>query len=95
MGNLEIWNLAKSVNYCTVKKWSFPLRTSSVNVSKSAGSCRFGHSFIFFEVLNAYFNDETSWCQAEIASNELQTSNVYQTQEAENSDPRSEEEQII
>ena len=64
-------------------------------MSKSAGFCRFGHSFIFFEVLNAHFDDETSWCQAKIASNELQTSNVYQTQEAKNSNPRSEEEQII
>ena len=64
-------------------------------MSKSAGFCRFGLSFIFFEVLNAHFDDETSWCQAEIASNELQTSNVYQTQEAKNSNPRSEEEQII
>ena len=25
------------------KKWSFPLRISSVNVTKSAGSCAFGH----------------------------------------------------
>ena len=27
------------------KKWSFPLRTSSVNVTKSAVFCRFGHSY--------------------------------------------------
>ena len=25
------------------KKWSFPLGTSSVNVTKSAGNCEFGH----------------------------------------------------
>ena len=25
------------------KKWSFPLRISSVNVTKSAGNCGFGH----------------------------------------------------
>ena len=25
------------------KKWSFPLRIPSVNVTKSAGNCRFGH----------------------------------------------------
>ena len=27
------------------KKWSFPLRISSVNVTKSAVSCRFGHIY--------------------------------------------------
>ena len=27
------------------KKWSFPLSTSSVNVTKSAGDCRFGHIY--------------------------------------------------
>ena len=30
--------------YCT-KKWSFPLMTSSVNVTKSTVSCRFGHIY--------------------------------------------------
>ena len=29
----------------TVQKWSFPLRVSSVNVTKSTGSCRFGHIY--------------------------------------------------
>ena len=27
------------------KKWSFPLRTSSVNATKSAGNCGFGHIY--------------------------------------------------
>ena len=27
------------------KKWSFPLRISSVNVTNSAGSCGFGHIY--------------------------------------------------
>ena len=27
------------------RKWSFPLRISSVNVTKSAGSCGFGHIY--------------------------------------------------
>ena len=27
------------------KKWSFPLRISSVNVTKSAGSCGFSHIY--------------------------------------------------
>ena len=27
------------------KRWSFPLRISSVNVTKSAGNCRFGHIY--------------------------------------------------
>ena len=27
------------------KKWSFPLRISSVNVTKSAVSCEFGHIY--------------------------------------------------
>ena len=30
--------------HCT-KKWSFPLRISSVNVTKSAGNCRLGHIY--------------------------------------------------
>ena len=30
--------------HCT-KKWSFSLRTSSVNVTKSSVSCRFGHIY--------------------------------------------------
>ena len=25
------------------KKWSFPLRISSINVTKSTGNCGFGH----------------------------------------------------
>ena len=33
-------------NHVTLnKKWSFPLRISSVNVTKSAGSCGFGHIY--------------------------------------------------
>ena len=36
------------------KKWSFPLRISSVNVTKSAGNCRFGH--IYWKNLNGKFN---------------------------------------
>ena len=27
------------------KKWSFPSRVSSVNVTKSAGNCEFGHIY--------------------------------------------------
>ena len=27
------------------KKWSFPLRISSVNMTKSAGNCKFGHIY--------------------------------------------------
>ena len=27
------------------QKWSFPLRISSVNVTKSTGNCRFGHIY--------------------------------------------------
>ena len=47
------------------------------------------------KLLNARFNDETSRCQAEIASNDLQKSDVYQLQESKKSNPQSEEEQII
>ena len=32
------------------KKWSFPLRVSSVNVTKSAVSCEFGH--VYWKILN-------------------------------------------
>ena len=38
---LECENL---VWHCT-KKWSFPLRISSVNVTKSTVSCGFGHIY--------------------------------------------------
>ena len=32
------------IEYCT-KKWSFPLRISSVNVTESPGNCGFGHIY--------------------------------------------------
>ena len=33
-------------NYISLyKKWSFPLRIASVNVTKSAGNCGFGHIY--------------------------------------------------
>ena len=40
--NLPIfhWQLAEATLH---KKWSFPLMVSSVNVTKSAGNCGFGH----------------------------------------------------
>ena len=36
-----------SINYIVSlhKKWSFPLKISSVNVTKSAGTCAFGHIY--------------------------------------------------
>ena len=46
--------LLKKLCYCSYgslhKKWSFPLRVSSVNVTKFAGNCRFGH--IYWRNLN-------------------------------------------
>ena len=36
------------------KKWSFPLKISSVNVTQSAGNCGFGH--IIEEILNGKFH---------------------------------------
>ena len=36
-------DFARWQNYILHKKWSFPLRISSVNVTKSAGNCGFGH----------------------------------------------------
>ena len=33
------------IKYILLKKWSFPLRISSVNVTKSARSCGFGHIY--------------------------------------------------
>ena len=47
--NRLIWNLSKDLRILwniiekLHKKWSFPLRISSVNVTKSAVSCGFGH----------------------------------------------------
>ena len=32
-------------NFALHKKWSFPLKISSVNVTKYADSCRFGHIY--------------------------------------------------
>ena len=40
----ERHNNTKALWQCT-KKWSFPLRISSVNVTKSAVSCGFGHIY--------------------------------------------------
>ena len=38
-------NLASNLNLSLHKIWSFPLRISSVNVTKSAFSCGFGHIY--------------------------------------------------
>ena len=40
-------NLPRSIKACLFlhKKWSFPLRISSVNVTKSVGNCGFGHIY--------------------------------------------------
>ena len=47
------------------------------------------------KLLNTNFNDKTSRCQAKIASNELQTSDVYQPQKIENSNRQFEEKPLI
>ena len=39
---INLSNLNKLTLY---KKWSFPLRISSVNLTKSAGNCGFGHIY--------------------------------------------------
>ena len=46
------WNVFKQVKETLLrhkhtlhKKWSFPLGISSVNVTKSAGNCGFGHTY--------------------------------------------------
>ena len=50
-------SLLKSKNTFTArfmhKKWSFPWRISSVNVSKSAGNCWFGQKFLM-EIFTFY-----------------------------------------
>ena len=38
-----IWVLHQNIVIKLHKKWSFPLRISSVNVTKSSGNCGFGH----------------------------------------------------
>ena len=38
----QYWSLLR---HTLRKKWSFPLRISSVNVTKSTVSCRFGHIY--------------------------------------------------
>ena len=37
------WCLNKTID--TAQKWSFPLRISSLNVTKSPGNCEFGHIY--------------------------------------------------
>ena len=47
-GTVVGWLTSSCKNVFSVephKKWSFPLRISSVNVSKSAGSCGLGHNY--------------------------------------------------
>ena len=39
------WWMATIQSLALHKKWSFSLRISSVNVTKSAGKCRFGHIY--------------------------------------------------
>ena len=49
----------------TAKKWSFPLRISSINGTKSAGSCVFSHIYwrnswwksLFFVNTNSIFEE--------------------------------------
>ena len=38
-------NVVSNHEHCT-KKWSFPLRFSSVNVTKSTGNCGFGQIYL-------------------------------------------------
>ena len=40
-----IWKTLNLLHALTAKKWSFPLRISSINVTKSAGNCRSGHIY--------------------------------------------------
>ena len=43
---LSFFNLVNLAIYChCTKKWSFPLRVSSVNVTRFAGICGFGHIY--------------------------------------------------
>ena len=38
--------LNRSTKQCTLpKKWSFPVRISSINVTESQGNCKFGHIY--------------------------------------------------
>ena len=43
MKNTQYFYSEKLTRPTLRKKWGFPLRISSVNVTKSAGNCRFGH----------------------------------------------------
>ena len=54
-----------TVNFSLHKKWNFLLRTSSVNVTKSAGNCGFGYIYwrnpkwkasFFVQCLTYFFN---------------------------------------
>ena len=55
------WELNKGVHPLDDKKWSFPLRISSLNMIKSAGNSRFGfkkslmEKFIFCAVYHVFY----------------------------------------
>ena len=73
IGLINIFN-----SYHCTKKWSFPLRNSSVHVTKSAGNCGFGHllkkalmeHFIFCAV---YYK----MCDCDSASQDFFISNTF------------------
>ena len=58
------------------KKWSFPLRFSSVNVTKSPGNCGFGH--IIHALSKEIFNEKLHFC-AVCISHCLQQNNIDNT----------------
>ena len=41
----KLFFILNLLNDALHKKWSFPLKISSVNVTKSAGNCGFGHIY--------------------------------------------------
>ena len=57
------------------KKWSFPLRISSVNVTKSAENCGFGH--INEEILNGKLHFVCSVCFISFKIFVLKTTSTY------------------
>ena len=57
------------IEIVTAQKWSFPLKISSVNVTKSAGNCWFGH--FNEDVLNGKLHFLSSACCDNVLSSSL------------------------
>ena len=63
---VNVWfilrNVVPDMDMSLHKKWSFPLRISSVNATKSAVSCGFCHNYMLFFHKKRFFSTQCQCC---------------------------------